>query len=399
MSLLRRLILLVLLAIVPILAVEITNQISLHDDRVAAIHDEAERLAAMFDDEHARLVEGIRQLLSTWAESSALRARDMAGCQEMAERLRESYPAYLGSARPMRPASSGARRCRSPRCGNRRSSPCPSRPGDRRFAVGEFIVRRDTHRPALSFALPYRDRAGVPAGFVTALLDLGWLEDYLARKPLPAGAAITLADRHGIVLARVPEVPGAVGKRLPERYLPLLERAERGSIELVGLDGVLRVQGYMPLAAVRGIVHHGRPRQSRGPGPDPWDHVALPGRSRRHGAAALAAVWWGRAVTSAIPCGLWWPRPNAGARATTRPGQTSGRWLGAGRARARLRCHGREPGGPRPGARGGHAAARKVAEVFGCMTDSVFEVDRDWRITFMNERARTDVAQGRTKSA
>ena len=35
-----------------------------------------------------------------------------------------------------------------------------------------------------------------------------------------------------------------------------------------------------------------------------------------------------------------------------------------------------------------HAATRKVAEVFGCMTDSVFEVDRDWRITFMNERAR-----------
>ena len=41
-----------------------------------------------------------------------------------------------------------------------------------------------------------------------------------------------------------------------------------------------------------------------------------------------------------------------------------------------------------------HAAARKVAEVFGCITDSVFEVDHDWRITFMNERARNEVAQG-----
>src|SRR4051812_27474627 len=95
MNLLRRLVLLVLLAIVPILAVEIDDQVALHDDRVAAIHDEAERLATMFDDEHARLVEGVRQLLSTWAESSALRERDMAGCQEMAERLRDSYPAYL----------------------------------------------------------------------------------------------------------------------------------------------------------------------------------------------------------------------------------------------------------------------------------------------------------------
>jgi two-component system, sensor histidine kinase len=78
-------------------------------------------------------------------------------------------------------------------------------------------VRRDTHKPA--FALPYRDRASVPAGVVGALLDLGWLEDYLARKPLPRGAAITLADRQGVVLARVPEVPGAVGKLLPELYL------------------------------------------------------------------------------------------------------------------------------------------------------------------------------------
>ena len=64
MSLLRRLVLLVLLAIVPVLAVEFTNQISLRSERVAAIHDEAERLATLFDDEHARLVEDIRQLLS-----------------------------------------------------------------------------------------------------------------------------------------------------------------------------------------------------------------------------------------------------------------------------------------------------------------------------------------------
>jgi two-component system, sensor histidine kinase len=70
MSLLRRLVLLVLLAIMPILAVEITDQISLRNERVAAIHDEAERLAAMFDDEHAQLIEGLRQLLSTWVESS-----------------------------------------------------------------------------------------------------------------------------------------------------------------------------------------------------------------------------------------------------------------------------------------------------------------------------------------
>src|SRR3954465_11457144 len=41
-----------------------------------------------------------------------------------------------------------------------------------------------------------------------------------------------------------------------------------------------------------------------------------------------------------------------------------------------------------------HSGASKVAEVFGCMTDSVFEIDCDWRITFMNERARIEIAEG-----
>src|SRR4051812_35458226 len=249
MSLLRRLILLVLLAVMPTLAVEIANQVYLRDERVAAIHDEAERLATMFDDEYARLVEGLHQLLSTWAVSPALRARDMGGCQEMAERLRESYPAYLRISATneagviqcaMMPIALGVATGDLPHVRRARETG--------RFAIGEFILRRDTHRPALSFALPYSDQAGVPAGFVSALLDLGWLEDYLARRPLPTGAAVMLADRHGVVLARVPEVPGAVGKRLPERYLPLLERAEPGSIEMVGLDAAMRVQGYVPLA-------------------------------------------------------------------------------------------------------------------------------------------------------
>ena len=403
MSLLRRLFLLVLLAIMPILAVEITNQIYLHDDRVAAIHDEAERLATMFDDEHARLVEGIRQLLSTWAESSALRERDMAGCQEMAERLRESYPAYLGITAT---DEAGVIRCATMPIAL--GVAIGDRPHVRRaretggFAIGEFIVRRDTHKPALSFALPYRDRAGVPAGFVSALLDLGWLEDYLARKPLPAGAAITLADRHGVVLARVPEVPGAVGKRLPERYLPLLERAERGSIEMVGLDGAMRVQGYVPLAVgTSGLFIMAGLDRAAALAPIHEGHVALPGGSRRHGAAGLGCRVVGRAPLH--------PRSRAGSgrrdRALARrrlrgPGEPQGRRLGAGRARARLRRHGREPGGSRPGARGGPRGGAQ-----GCrgvrLHDRQRVRGRPRLAHHLHERARprTRSRRGRTRSA
>jgi two-component system, sensor histidine kinase len=176
MSLLRRLILLVLLAIMPILAVEITNQISLHDERVVAIHNEAERLAAMIDDEHARLVEGLRQLLSTWTESSALRERDMAGCQEMAERLRESYPAYLGISAT---DETGVIRCATMpvslgvAIGDRPHVHRARETGG--FAIGEFILRRDILRP---FENPKKQSDGGgrlnPSRFLFRLAFLSW---------------------------------------------------------------------------------------------------------------------------------------------------------------------------------------------------------------------------------
>src|SRR4051812_19218285 len=95
MSLLQRLMLLVLLLIAPILGIELVNNIHLKNERVAAVHSQAEQLAVLVDDEHARITGGVRQLLNTWAEPPLLRTRDMAGCQQMAESPRVNYPAYL----------------------------------------------------------------------------------------------------------------------------------------------------------------------------------------------------------------------------------------------------------------------------------------------------------------
>ena len=69
MSFRQRLVLLVLLLIIPVLSVEIINNVYLKNERVAAVHNQAERLAALVDGEHAQMFEGIHQLLSTWAES------------------------------------------------------------------------------------------------------------------------------------------------------------------------------------------------------------------------------------------------------------------------------------------------------------------------------------------
>ncbi|UEM24377.1 hypothetical protein JL100_032660 (plasmid) [Skermanella mucosa] len=56
MSLLRRLILLVMLVVVPIVAIEITNLIQLHNERVTALNAEAERLAVLVDDGYTHMI-------------------------------------------------------------------------------------------------------------------------------------------------------------------------------------------------------------------------------------------------------------------------------------------------------------------------------------------------------
>jgi PAS domain S-box-containing protein len=397
MSLLRRLILLVMLVIIPIVAIEITNQIQLHNERVAAINAEAERLAVLVDDGYTHMIEGLRHLLSTWAESPVLRDGDMVGCQEMAERLGRSYPAYLGVTAT---DEAGVIRCATMQVAlGLSTSESPHIRLAREtggFAVGEFVLRRDTHRPALSFALPFRNQAGALAGFIIALVDLSGFEHYLANKLLPVGAVFTIADRHGTVLARTPEVAGVAGKPLPEPYQPLLEAAESGSVDLAGLDGVMRVQGYVPpvtgaqgLFVMAGLDKAAALASIRG---TLWRSL---GGLCATTLLALAVAWWGTRrylrgpVRALVAATERWRDGDYTSRAGIKDGGSELVALGSAfdAMAESLEAYNRA----RDEA---YVARRKVAEVFDCITDSVFEVDRDWRITFMNERARIDVAQG-----
>jgi PAS domain S-box-containing protein len=389
--------LLVLLLIVPILGIELVNNIYLKNDRVTAVHNQAEHLAALVDDEHARITEGVHQLLSTWAEAPVLRTRDIAGCQEMAERLRVNYPAYLVVGAT---DETGVVQCatsptaRGLPIGDRLHIRLAHETGS--FAIGEYIRSRNQNRPALSFAMPYRDQTGALAGFITALVDLRWLEDFLVRKPLPVGASITIADRQGIVLARVPEVPSVVGKPLPHTYQPLLKAAEGGSVELIGLDGVVRVQGYSPPSVgTRGLLIIAGLDKAAALAPVHRTMLRSLGVLSAATLLALMALWWGARrylrdpVRALVVATERWSKGDYTARANLKDGGSDlialGRAFDAMAESLEAYNQAREEA---------HASACKVAEVFDCMTDSVFEVDRNWCITFMNERARTQVAQG-----
>ncbi|WP_448189442.1 PAS domain S-box protein [Azospirillum sp. sgz301742] len=250
MSLLNRLMLLVVLAMIPAVAVQVYNEYELRREREAEVGQQSERLLALIEAEQARLIEGFRQTMVAIRETRSVREGDTPACQAYMTRLKNNYPEFIDFYVT---DAEGVVRCGT-EIGSTRL-----RVADRfhfreavrtaGFVVGEYIQSRATDRPVLPFAMPLQDAAGNTQGIVSALLDLGWLVAYLKAKPLPAGAAITVADRNGIVAVRIPAVPNIVGQMPPDRYMALLSAPTRGVMDLITLDGVPRVVAYSPVDA------------------------------------------------------------------------------------------------------------------------------------------------------
>ena len=256
MSFLTRLLLLVFLALVPVCALEVWNQIDLRRQRSEEIHEHARQLLSLLGGEQQRLVEGVRQMLELLAETSAAQALDAPACQALLTRTGARIADYLsinltGTDGIILCSTNAALAGRT--IADRMHVRAALESGG--FTVGEFIRQRHNGKPAMPFGLPIRRNSadGPPIGVVTALIDLGWLERYLSEHPLPDNASLLVADGNGTVLAHVPASTGIVGTVLPQRFRPLLDADAVGTAQMMGIDGVERVFAYVPLSA--GVRH------------------------------------------------------------------------------------------------------------------------------------------------
>jgi hypothetical protein len=248
MKLPHRLLIIVILALVPLSALQIYSALRLENQQILATFTEAQRLLQLIENEQASTIAGIRRLLATVRQVPAILDQDWARCQEMMNRLKQEYspslelyitnisgtiecatnPLAMGSDVSMRQhvkeALAGVE-----------------------FYIGGQIVPRTKHGTALPFAVPYRNpKSGGISGVVFALLDIRWLDDYLAAMPLPSSSALTMADRDGLIVAQVPRAADTSGKKLPKEFMVLLNRSSRG-IEHVTYDGTERLVAYSPV--------------------------------------------------------------------------------------------------------------------------------------------------------
>ena len=218
MSLTKRIVGLVVLALVPALAVQGYNEYALRAARAEAVRNEAMRAARSVAADLAQFGRGARHVLGILAGLPEIRGKDPRACT-----------AYLATVVGQVPGSfffgvvdaDGRIRC------NTISSPAGSysvadrayfqdamRTGG--FAIGEVVMGRVTHRPTIQFAqaIVDDDGDGRPDGVVITSIDLSFLAARQATAGLPPDAALTVADRKGTILVRLPDHEAWAGKSL-----------------------------------------------------------------------------------------------------------------------------------------------------------------------------------------
>jgi len=122
----------------------------------------------------------------------------------------------------------------------------------RAFVIGDYQIGRVTGKTAVNLAYPVLDAAGHPQAVVFIALDLGALSGrLLATTSLPEGSTLTIRDSHGTILARQPDPEKWIGKPLPDAPLTrsILNHDKAGSVEEIGVDGVMRLYVFEPLHA------------------------------------------------------------------------------------------------------------------------------------------------------
>jgi signal transduction histidine kinase len=119
-----------------------------------------------------------------------------------------------------------------------------------RLVIGRPFYNDEPGLTLLPVVLPVADDAGLVGPVVVALLDLTSVMRPVLVAGLPPDSALLLVDERGTVLGRYPGGETWVGESLPDAPIIstiLASRAE-GSSEVQGVDQVLRLYAFAPLA-------------------------------------------------------------------------------------------------------------------------------------------------------
>jgi signal transduction histidine kinase/CheY-like chemotaxis protein/HPt (histidine-containing phosphotransfer) domain-containing protein len=241
-----RMMVLVIIAVLPALAIQAINEYTLRRDREDDIRQRVIQITKQFGEEMKEQKEGAYQLLVSMGEMDEIQDRRSAECNTLVTKLKSRFGAYvvLGAADIV-----GNVFCTGGTFGL-------SSVNDTEFfkralvsddlAVGNYFVDPKSGEKMIHFARRFRDAGDEVAGVVFAGLDLKWLAEHLKERGLTASQSILIADRLGNIIARLPNGEKLVGKNMRKSHEEIMDGYTAGWEEAAGVDGVPRIFGFVP---------------------------------------------------------------------------------------------------------------------------------------------------------
>jgi len=398
-TLLLRLFLLVAVALLPAIAVQSYNEFYLRRSRQMDVQEQVLGLAKLAAAEQQQIVQGIRQALVALSELPAIKSKDAHGCEAYLSRVKEQYPEFISF---IVVDTNGSSFCDS------NTEYRPSTAAGRayfnsviktgKFTVGEFAMGRVTGRNVLHFAVPFYGDDARMAGVVIAALSLDWLADHIAQKGVQPGAVLAITDRNGTYLARYTDNKRFVGRKMPGDQYAHLDHP--GTITTRDLDGAERIVGYSALQTDAGelLVTIGVDKAQA--------FSAIQRRTRLgvflivlSTSVVLALTWFGarrfiqHPLSQLVYAANQWRLGDYTRRVHIRDkGSEIARVADAFNIMANaLADREHELYDAKVNA---EQAAARITTIFESTDDCVLIVDPDWRITYLNERAKKRLSEG-----
>lgn len=389
---------LVAVALVPAIAIQAYHEYDLRRGREVEVREQAFSLARQAAADQQQIVQGIHQVLIALSELPAIKAKDSQACNAYLEAVKEQFPAFITF---LVSDINGRSFCNTTVVD--RPISVAARPYFARvlktgaFTVGEYSVGLSNDQRVIQFALPFYGDDGRMGGVIVAALSLDWLANHIAQNDLPPGAVLAITDRNGTFLARYPDNDRYVGRAMPNEQF--LKKHGRGAADVVGVDGVERIVGYSALDADSGLfVSFGL---------DKARAFSAIERGTRTGVAVIALStllvlgltvlgarrFIDRPLGKLVDAANQWRHGDYTQRVNlsdnseiARVGDAFNTMADALQRREREFATAKEKA---------EEAAARITTIFESTTDSVLIIDPDWRVSFLNCRARAQVDEAR----
>jgi diguanylate cyclase (GGDEF)-like protein/PAS domain S-box-containing protein len=225
---------------------EIVSGVNLRADRQGEVRDDAMQLARIASLHMARILEGAHDVLATLGKLPEGSRWDARACAVVAATVNDSFEFDHVAAADLH----GKDLCSSGGI-TMLGVTIPDRElfdrvlATREFAVGSYGTGLLSGSELLRVAHPIVDDKDTVAGVLYAGINVTWLNTAIDQWKLPKGTTLDIADRNGVIVARYPD-SSSVGRSLPDSLKRFLRARDPGTIETAGMDGVMRLYGYVP---------------------------------------------------------------------------------------------------------------------------------------------------------